>query len=117
VRRVDQVDPRVQAHVDLTGRVFHVGVADVGEGPPAAEGHRAEREGRDPKAGATELAVFHGGVLSSGDARRGILRDRARAAPRTPGVARPAAGYAVHDPTGSATARSRSLRRRRWSTG
>ena len=59
VGRVDQVHAGVEAHVDLAAGAVDIGAADVRELAAAAEGHRAEREGRDAEAGAAELAVFH----------------------------------------------------------
>ena len=60
---VDQVDARLEAHVDLAGRAFDVGRADVGELVAAAEGHGAEGEGGHPETRAPELAIVHGPSL------------------------------------------------------
>ena len=93
VGRVDQVDPGVEAQVDLAAGAVDVDRADEARRPRAAEGHRAEREGRDAQAGAAELAVVHGAgschVVTScpGDA---AVDDRLRA-PAARGAGRRAA--------------------------
>ena len=47
---VDEVDPGLQAHVDLPSGLVHIGRADAGEPAAAAERHRAHGERGDPQA-------------------------------------------------------------------
>jgi hypothetical protein len=46
---VDQVDPRVQAHVHLAPGLVDIGRTDVRETASPAERHRAHREYRNPQ--------------------------------------------------------------------
>jgi len=50
----------VEAQVDLAAGAVDPGHADRRVRAPVAEGHRAHRQGRDPKARASQLAVLHG---------------------------------------------------------
>jgi hypothetical protein len=47
---VDEVDPGLQAHVDLPSGLVHAGRPDAGEPAAAAERHRAHGEHGDPQA-------------------------------------------------------------------
>jgi len=47
VGSVDQVDPGVEAEIDLAPGVGQLGVADLREVAQSAEGHRSEGECRD----------------------------------------------------------------------
>jgi hypothetical protein len=54
----------IEAVLALGAGAGEIGVAGVGEEPAAAERHRPHRERRDARAGAAELPVFHGSILS-----------------------------------------------------
>jgi hypothetical protein len=56
---VDQVHPGVQAHVHLAPGLVYPGGADVGEGTPPAEGHRAHGQHRHPQTRLAQRAIFH----------------------------------------------------------
>ncbi len=45
VGRIEQIDPGIEAHVDLPRRARDIGVAGLGEIATAAEGHGAHRQG------------------------------------------------------------------------
>ena len=74
---VDQIDPGLQAPVDLPPGLLQVGRPDAGEPASAAEGHRAHGQDRDPEPGRTQLPIPHRSSRLVADCRR---RCRARAA-------------------------------------
>ena len=61
---VDQVDAGVGDDVDQLAHLVERSVADLGEVPFAAEGHRAHRQHRDLEARIAKLPVFHRALVS-----------------------------------------------------
>ena len=66
IGRVDQIDPGIDAEIDLPARLLHADIAHLGEVPLAAHGHGAEGDGGDLQAGAAEQAIFHVGIRGCG---------------------------------------------------
>src|SRR5471032_544931 len=64
VRRVDQVDARVNTHVNLPARLVEANFADVRKFALAAHRHGAKCDGRHLEAGTTELTIFHDEAIS-----------------------------------------------------
>src|SRR6185437_15788128 len=80
VCRVDQIDAGVGDDVDQPAHVVKLKVADLGEVPLAAEGHRAHGQDRDFKAGIAKLPVFHRPLLLDARIAGGELTFRLRRA-------------------------------------
>ena len=71
---VDQVDPGVDAPIDLPPGLLDAGGADRGEPVAAAERHRAQPEHRHPEAGRSQLPILHRRIVTG----RARLRRRER---------------------------------------
>src|SRR5471030_463855 len=88
IRRIDQVDARVDAHVNLPAGLVEADFADVRKFALAAHRHGAKCDGRYLEAGTTELTIFHDEAVSfercSGfgtGARSSLIRLRAKIVP------------------------------------